>query len=190
MSKTAKIRNKLVEKNLVPSGFISHSDWIDPALWEEYHALMGALISSDMVQKMREHTHHFDFTCYEHSVFVSYVAFCIARKWGVDEVQTARAGLLHDLYLYDPAIMGMKQCYYHPLAAFENAKKLCPDLTELEANAIRSHMFPLSKEFPKSREALAVNFADKFCATAETLNVFASLPLHTLVVETMLKSES
>lgn len=153
-------------------------------LWEEYRTLMDDVLLTEMVQQMREHSHHFDISCYEHSVFVSYIAFRLARKWHLDERIAARAGLLHDMYLYDPAIMGLRQCAVHPIAAFENAKMLCPDLTEKEGNAIRSHMFPLSSEFPKSREAVCVNMADKFCATVETLKIFARLPIRQLVQKT------
>lgn len=59
---------------------------------------------------------------YEHSVFVSYTAFRLARKWGLDYRAAARAGLLHDLYLYDPrSLRSYRQCFAHPAAALRNA---------------------------------------------------------------------
>ena len=42
-------------------------------------------------------------------------------------------------------------------------------LSEKENNIIRSHMFPLAKEFPKSKEALIVGCADKSVAFYEFL---------------------
>ena len=45
----------------------------------------------------------------------------------------ARAGLLHDLYLYDPADRSAhpgNQCLDHPEFALRNASALCPDLTD------------------------------------------------------------
>ena len=146
-------------------------------LWDEYRTVIHQLLLTETVQKMHRHAHHGSLSCFEHSVFVSYIAFRIARRVGMDTHAAARAGLLHDLYLYNPAIMGMRQCFFHPLAAFENAKNLCPDLSEKEGNAIRSHMFPLSKELPRSRVALVVNLADKFCATVEALRIFNRLPI-------------
>ena len=154
-------------------------------LWEEYHRLVLPLLLSETVQRMHEHAHHGSLSCFEHSVFVSYIAFRIARRMGLDAYSVARAGLLHDLYLYNPAVMGMRQCFFHPLAAFENAKNLCPDLSEKEGNAIRSHMFPLSKERPRSKEALAVNLADKFCTTVEALRIFNHLPIRSYVLTTL-----
>ena len=154
-------------------------------LWNEYRSTVEQLLLTKTVQGMQLYAHHGSLSCLEHSVFVSYIAFRIARRAGIDACAAARAGLLHDLYLYNPALMGMKQCFFHPLAAFENAKNLCPDLSEKEGNAIRSHMFPLSKEFPHSGVALAVNLADKFCATVEALRIFNRLPIRAFVRTTL-----
>ncbi|MEG0321028.1 MAG: hypothetical protein RR606_02425 [Oscillospiraceae bacterium] len=38
------------------------------------------LLTTEQVQKMRQWRHHFDVTCYDHSIFVSYVAFRLARR--------------------------------------------------------------------------------------------------------------
>ena len=87
----------------------------------------------------------------------------------------ARAGLLHDLYLYDPADPSSNpcnQCFHQPVAALRNAKALCPDLTEREANAILTHMFPLSAHLRRCREAAVVNLADKICATIEVAHLY------------------
>ena len=59
------------------------------------------LLDSPEVQSMRALPHHPGTSCYEHSVFVAYVSFRLARRWGLDYRAAARAGLLHDLYLYD-----------------------------------------------------------------------------------------
>ena len=64
---------------------------------------VAPLLESPQVQSMKQWRHHFSITCYEHSLFVSYTAFRLARRFGWDERAAARAGLLHDLYLYDPA---------------------------------------------------------------------------------------
>ena len=106
---------------------------------------------------------------------MSYTAFRLARRFGWDERAAARAGLLHDLYLYDPADRSAhpgNQCFDHPVAALRNAKALCPDLTEREANAILTHMFPLSAHLPRCREAAVVNLADKICATIEVAHLY------------------
>lgn len=131
---------------------------------------VGPLLDSDQVNSMKQWRHHFTTTCFQHSLFVSYVAFRLARYFGWDYRAAARAGLLHDLYLYDPADRNAhpgNQCLDHPEFALRNAQALCPDLTDNEKNAIVSHMFPLAVHLPRCREALAVNMADKICSVLE-----------------------
>jgi len=142
---------------------------------EEYIACVRPLLESGQVNSMKRWRHHFTVSCWEHSVFVSYVAFRLARKWGWDGKAAARAGLLHDLYLYDPADHSAhpgNQCFDHPEFALRNALELCPDLSERECNAIVSHMFPLAVHLPRCREALVVNLADKLCASIEVAHLY------------------
>ena len=130
---------------------------------------MADRLESDSVNAMRDIRHHFFVTCYDHSLCVSYVAFRLARRWGLDYVAAARAGLLHDLYLYDPKDKTQdegSQCFAHPVAALKNAQALT-DLSEREANAIISHMWPLAKKMPRYKESFVVNLADKLCAVLE-----------------------
>ena len=61
--------------------------------------------------------------------------------------------------------------------ALRNAQALCPDLSDREANAIVSHMFPLAVHLPRSRVAIAVNLADKLCATIEVAQLYRIIPL-------------
>ena len=136
---------------------------------------VAPLVSTREVSSMKQWRHHFSITCYQHSMFVSYVAFRLARYFGWDWRAAARAGLLHDLYLYDPtdaAAHPGNQCLDHPEFALRNAQALCPDLTDKEKNAIVSHMFPLAVHLPRCREAFVVNMADKICATLEVIHVY------------------
>lgn len=145
---------------------------------QAYYLCVEDLLSSEQVLAMRQIRHHFDVTCYDHSVFVSYVAFRLARRWKADYVSAARAGLLHDLYLYDPKVKGShqgNQCFAHPKAALKNAWALCGALTPMEENIIISHMWPLARRMPRYKEAFIVNLADKACATVEVCRIYRSL---------------
>ena len=94
--------------------------------WQAYLDCVGELLASPQVQAMRHIHHHPGVSCYEHCVFVSYTAFRLAEKWGGDRRAAARAGLLHDLYLYDPkSLPSYRQCFVHPVAALRNARALC-----------------------------------------------------------------
>ena len=105
-------------------------------------------------------------------------AWRLARRWGADGALAARAGLLHDLYLYDPrSLPSWRQCFAHPVAAARNAAALEGALSPKEENCILAHMWPLSVRAPHSREAAAVCLADKLCSVAEVLHVWRRLAL-------------
>lgn len=134
-----------------------------------YLSCVEDLITTRQVESMKQWKHHFSVSTYDHSLFVSYVAFRLARRLGKDYRMAARMGLLHDLYLYDSHDKSAhpgNQCFDHPVAAARNAAQLV-ELSEKEENIIISHMWPLAKTMPQSAEALIVNGADKFCATLE-----------------------
>ncbi|WP_297210201.1 HD domain-containing protein [uncultured Flavonifractor sp.] len=146
--------------------------------WQAYLACVGELLVSPQVQAMRQIHHHPGVSCYEHCVFVSYTAFRLAEKWGGDRRAAARAGLLHDLYLYDPkSLPSYRQCFVHPVAALRNAWALCGELTAAEADGILCHMWPMARHIPRCREAAAVCLADKLCATAELLRIWRATRL-------------
>ena len=141
------------------------------------------LLQTPQVQSMRSLPHHPGVNCYEHSVFVAYVAFRLARRWGLNYRSCARAGLLHDLYLYrwnDQSAHPGLQCFDHPVFALRNASRLT-SLSKLERNIILAHMWPLALHLPRSREAWVVSLADKLCATAEVVQLFRHLKLRAVL---------
>ncbi len=139
----------------------------------EWLGHVGRLLITPEVMSMGQYDHHFAISCYQHSVFVSFTAFRIAKRMGWDAASAARAGLLHDLYLYQPYDQSChpgNQCLDHPLFALMNARTLCPDLTDEEQNAIATHMWPLALHMPRNPVAVAVTLADKVCASIEILS--------------------
>ena len=70
---------------------------IDAANWNGFLSCLDGLLNTPQVQSMRCLPHHPGVNCYEHSVFVAYVAFRLGRRWGLDYRACARGGLLHDL---------------------------------------------------------------------------------------------
>ena len=90
---------------------------------------------------------------------------------GADYVACARAGLLHDLFLYDWHQHAMLtgehfHGFTHPKTALLNAQEHF-ELSPLEADIILKHMWPLTIIPPKSVEGFIVSFADKYCSIAE-----------------------
>ena len=80
----------------------------------------------------------------------------------MDYRAAARAGLLHDLFLYDwHTEKNHIHGYTHPRVAMNNAVKYF-DITPKEQNIILRHMWPLTPVPPKSREGMVIVYADKF----------------------------
>lgn len=147
---------------------------------EAYHRIVEDLLDSSEVQSMVQWRRHNSVNCLDHSLYVSYFAFRAARYLGLDYDAAARAGLLHDLFLYDPKDKTAHegpQWTAHPKYALRNAKRLCPNLTKKEENIIRSHMWPLSTVMPHSKEAVLVGIADKVSAVIELIHLDRFSPI-------------
>ena len=52
--------------------------------WRAYLDCVGELLATPQVQAMKDIRHHPGVSCFEHSLFVSYVAFRLAGRWGAD----------------------------------------------------------------------------------------------------------
>ena len=140
----------------------------------EFVQITHELLTSEQVRKMGDWNHHGPITCLDHSLFVAYCSYRVARALGLDAAAAARGGLLHDLYLYDPKDKSAhpgNQCFDHPRAAARNAAALT-ELTPKEHNIILSHMWPLGGAMPRSLEALVVDLVDTMCAGLEMAELY------------------
>ena len=139
----------------------------------EFLFLTRELLDSDQVRMMGRWKHHGPVTTLDHSLFVAFSSYRLARFLGLDVRAAARGGLLHDLYLYDSRDKSAhpgNQCFDHPRAAARNAAGLT-DLSDKERNIILSHMWPLGGQLPRSREAWLVDLVDTVCATLELVRI-------------------
>ena len=140
----------------------------------EYNHLVADLLENETVLKMMEFPHHGDTTCFQHCLNVSYYNYKLCRFFSLNERAGARAGLLHDLFLYDwhtykPAKGERLHGFTHAGAALKNVRENFY-ISELEADIIEKHMFPLNiTAFPKYRETLVIVLVDKYCGLLETV---------------------
>jgi hypothetical protein len=141
--------------------------------WEndaEYMAIVGDLLATKEVQKLDEIVHHHYTTRLIHCLNVSYNGYKVAKKMGWKYEETARAGLLHDLFYEDWRTTTYDKgsyAYNHPRVAYENASKLT-DISDLEKDIIIKHMWGATIAPPKYKESFLVTFVDKYCAIKES----------------------
>ena len=67
----------------------------------EFFNIIDEIIKDNTVQKMRDFRQHCDTSCFNHCLHVAYYSYYIAKKLNLDYKSTARAAMLHDLFLYD-----------------------------------------------------------------------------------------
>lgn len=138
-------------------------------LKKEYESCVGDLLEDARVQSMAGFVQHGGFSCLDHCRQVSYKSFLLCKALHLDCRSAARAGLLHDYFLYDwhlPHHRG--HGFRHPRLALENAGRDF-SLNRLEKDIILKHMWPLTPIPPRYRESLVVSAVDKYCTVWEVV---------------------
>lgn len=138
---------------------------------KEYFGFVKDLLDSDVVNEMRNFRHHYSTTCFQHCLNVSYYNYIVCRKLGLNSKDAARAGLLHDLFLYDWREVEKKygekpHGMRHPVVALGNAKKHF-EIDKREEDMIINHMWPLTIKLPRYAESYVIVMIDKYIATLE-----------------------
>ena len=116
-----------------------------------YRKIVKNILDNEEFNKIKNIEHH-GITSYE-----------IAKTLKLDYRQVARGGLLHDFFLSaeDRTFKDkFLSTFVHPKKAEKNAIKYF-DVTEKEADMIRSHMFPVNLTIPRYAESWVVNIVDK-----------------------------
>ena len=68
----------------------------------EYLEDVADILTNKEFLALNSYRHHVATTRLMHSINVSYISWLTAKKLGCDAQAAARAGLLHDFFLYDP----------------------------------------------------------------------------------------
>ena len=138
----------------------------------EFMNIVKDILSDKTVQNLHLYKHHYISSRYEHCLSVAYNSYKICKFLGLDHVSAARAGVLHDLFLYDcenPETRPQKHIKEHPKIALANAEKLFL-LNDIEKDIILKHMWPVTFSTPRYIETFIVTFVDKYCAVKEWSN--------------------
>ena len=152
-------------------------DEADKELSVLFYECVGDLLKNNMVNELDCFSQHKGTSRLQHSINVAYYSFLVCYKLGLDYKSAARAGILHDLFLYDwreENNSAKEHITAHPKAALKNARKIA-DLNRVEEDAILRHMWPMTIIPPRFKESHIVSFVDKLCACAEVIDRFGAI---------------
>lgn len=163
-----------MEGSVVMIKAIGSKVWLDSveSLYAiEFRSCVEDLLKMEDVKNLDNYVQHFNTSRLQHSINVAYYSYLVCRKLGFDYRSAARAGILHDLYLYDWKIEKQPEGRHasaHPQIALRNARRIV-ELNEIEIDAIIKHMWPLTIMPPRYKESMVLTFVDKYCAVAEVI---------------------
>ena len=135
--------------------------------YREFYETIKDIAKHPVVRQMKRYPHHGNTSCYKHCLRVAYQNYVLCRKLRLDARAAARAGMLHDLFLYDwhthaketgERWHGLK----HPEKAYRNARKIF-DLNRTESDIIRTFC-----RFPRTKEGWITVLTDKYSGLFET----------------------
>ena len=133
---------------------------------DEFYSIIEDILGNTHFNKLKTIRHH-GITRFNHSLRVSYYTFKTTKKLGLNYVEATRAALLHDFFTDEVKEQKMSDALKnHPSVALMNAKKYF-DISDLQADIIVKHMFPVTKELPKYKESWIVDVIDDVSSVYE-----------------------
>ena len=140
-----------------------------------FNHLSAPVLNTGFLNQLKEFKQHGKCTCYDHSIAVAKTALFLSMilPFRFKQKQLVRGALLHDYLLYDWHTVKLEKLhgFHHPTIAAENARRDF-NITKIEENIIKRHMFPLTPIPPRYKESILVTISDKYCAIKE---VFVAL---------------
>ena len=135
-----------------------------------FNDYMDELLADEKIQRMSQFIQHGETTCLMHCKTVAYYSVAFVNRFNikVDMKSLIRGALLHDYFLYDWHEQQLSNLhgFRHPGIALKNATRDY-ELTKIEMDIIRKHMFPLTLSLPMYRETWVVCLMDKYCTLRE-----------------------
>jgi len=140
---------------------------------DEFYGEIKDIAQHPVVLRMKLYPHHGSTNCYQHCMNVAYYNYRLCRFFHLDARSAARAGMLHDLFLYDWHTHAKRTGDHfhgmtHPKRAYKNARKLI-ELNPTEKDIILHHMWPVTLfSLPRTKEGWITTLTDKYCGACET----------------------
>ncbi|MFC5542605.1 hypothetical protein ACFPOH_12905 [Ureibacillus suwonensis] len=133
---------------------------------KQFIELIKDYYNSDMAGQMDKNFEHGATTTREHCENVAWISYLINEKLhlNANEKELVEAAMLHDLFLHQWKTGDASDEADHGMAG-NHAEKW-------DNETLRSHMWPIKiSKIPKSREAMIIYFADKYCTLIETIRM-------------------
>lgn len=105
----------------------------------DFESLVSDILENDKFLEIKHDMHH-GTNKYEHSLRVAKMSYKLSKMFNADVKSATRAGLLHDFFFGTRKEKEENSYLNHPKTASNNAKKYF-NVSDLEAEAIRTHMF-------------------------------------------------
>lgn len=132
----------------------------------EFYNIIEDIYKHEEFIKLNNCRHH-GITRYDHCLRVSYYTYLITKALHLNYKEATRAALLHDFFTDEVEdYNAVKKLTKHPKIAVENASKYF-ELSELQKDIIRTHMWPCTFLPPKYLESWIVDLVDDFSAIFE-----------------------
>ena len=133
----------------------------------DYIDIYKEFIENPKFMKLKNAIHH-GLSRLEHVDRVARISFYISQKLNLDTISTVRGALLHDFFTNEDVSKKNYKDYLknHPFIALKNSKKYFK-VNDVEEDIICSHMYPLTRKFPKYKESYVVSISDKLASIYE-----------------------
>ncbi|MBE6140931.1 MAG: HD domain-containing protein [Firmicutes bacterium] len=132
----------------------------------EFNKIVNDILKNDKFIELKYELHH-GISRLEHSLHVARITYLLCLKFKIKNYEEiTRAALLHDFYKEEE--IEKNSFLNHPNVACQNAIEFF-NVNENQQNIIISHMFPLCRVLPKTKDSYIVSLADKLVALYECI---------------------
>lgn len=132
----------------------------------EFFDIINHILENEEFRKLDDIRHH-GITRLNHCMRVAYYSYLITKFLRLNYVEATEAALLHDFFTDELESKNMiVSLIRHPYIALDNSKKYF-NLSMMQEDIIKTHMFPVSLVPPKYIESWIVDIIDDICAIYE-----------------------
>lgn len=132
----------------------------------EFDKIIEPILNIDKFHELSNVDHH-GINRFDHSIRVAYFTYKVTKRMHLNYKEATEAALLHDFFVDEvDEESGIGKLRRHPGYAVMNASKYF-DLSDLQVDIIKTHMFPVTFTPPKYLESWIVDIVDDVASVYE-----------------------